>query len=317
MAYLGGGSGAKVNYNRIRTTGNNTVYQHSIYIASGITSYNVEIIGNDIQGQYGDSCVGAVISNHAAVDGFLVKNNLISIDADKATAGCYGMASDNGTSDQRPNFFRNAVFSGNTIINGGAVSLSVTSCPYCVIENNVIINNWIGGWGVGIGITGVTRGQDDVSVANTIRNNTVWYGPNVTGTTRGIDVGAFGGEGTGHIIANNTVSSAQSAGAMNCYRHDLPLSSYAFVNNNHCYATGAYNFEYTRGSLSAWQAYATSYGFDSASITGVPLFVNAGTDFTPDTGSPLIGAGNNTNKATLDFTGTTRPNPPAIGAYEH
>ncbi|MBU1775617.1 MAG: hypothetical protein KJ899_03130, partial [Gammaproteobacteria bacterium] len=58
-------------------------------------------------------------------------------------------------------------------------------------------------------------------------------------------------------------------------------------------------------------------GFDSASIEGDdPMFTAVGTDFTPAAGSPLIGAGSNVNKSTLDITGATRPSPPAIGAFE-
>jgi len=157
----------------------------------------------------------------------------------------------------------------------------------------------------------VSRG-DDLSTANIVRNNTVWFGPNTTGTSTGIWTNT---EGTGHIIANNTVSSAQIAGTVNCYRHDLALGSYAFINNNHCYSTVLNHWEATHGTtLAAWQTYS---GFDSASIAGSnPQFTAAGTNFAPAAGSPLIGAGTASHMSTTDFAGKTRPSPPAIGAFE-
>lgn len=321
LAFLGGGSGTRVNYNAIRTTGGNAPLNHAIYMATGaIISYDVEVIGNDIQGQYGSSCLGAIISNHGAFDGYRISYNTINIFASETSAGCFGIANDNVTNDPDPVLYRHAVFSGNTIINAGNTSMTITSSPGVIIENNLIVNDWSGAV-IGISVTGTNRGQDDTSNANVIRNNTIWYGPNVSGNTRGISVGANGGEGTGHIIANNSVSSTQGAGILNCFRHDLPLSAYAFVNNNHCHATGSFNFEFMRGTLAAWQAYAAGTGFDTDSIVEAPQFAATGSDyragyFKPVGGSPLSGAGTSLHMSTQDFAYVNRPTPPAMGAYE-
>ena len=317
LGYYGGGNGAKINYNVMEANGANSGGQHALYENNGaMTVTGIEIIGNNIHGQYGPVCHGSVISTHGAVDGLTVKDNIVSLDADKTTDACWGIEFSNQTGNAHPVYFRNTVFSGNTVINGGNTPFFVTSCPGCIIENNVIIQNWnYSGTLNSIEFPALAnRGQDDTSNANVVINNTVWFGPNVTGATRGIWVL---GEGTGHIIANNTVSSSQASGTLSCYRYDLPLTSYAFINNNNCYSTGTYTFEQNHGTtLTAWQTYATSKGFDSASITVPPQFTAEGTDFTPVPGSLLIGAGTALHMSTSDKAGKARPTPPAIGAYE-
>jgi hypothetical protein len=326
IAFLGGGDNVEISYNNWEGNGANAPLQHAIYLA-GTSPSNMSVIGNNVHGQYGSTCLGGPFMSHGSFDSLLVKNNTISIDPSAVTAGCWGFSYGNNTSNPHPVYFRNAVISGNTVINGGNQGMTVSSCPGCVIENNIIVMNWSGG-STGLTVTTLARNAtrgDDLSTANTVRNNTVWFGPNVTGTTTGI---ATNTEGTGHIIANNTVSSKQASGTLNCFRHDLPLTSYAFINNNHCYATGVYNFEYTYKTWAAWKDRVNSNpgsnGFDSASVTGTtadPMFTAPGTDFKPLGGSPLIGAGsgNPAYRSATDITGTTRPvlpALPAIGAYE-
>ena len=322
FAYFGGGSGTKFNYNIVEGSGGGTNLIHAIYQANyGSIAISVEIIGNYIHGQYGPTCLGSVLQSHGAIDGLTVKDNIVSVEVGSVTGGCFGIEFSNITNDTHPTYFRNAVFSGNTIINGGNTALMVTSCPGCIIENNIVINDWpYNGNLNGIVIAGnPNRGIDDTSTSNTIRNNTVWYGTKFNGTGVGIVTNT---EGSGHIISNNTVSSAQGSGTLSCFRHDLSLNSYSFMDNNHCYGTVTTRYEYTNGSnLAAWKAYTTVKNFDANSIGNAPVFINAtsaaGYDFHPNSSSsPLLSAGNNANKSTLDFAGVTRPNPPAIGAYE-
>jgi hypothetical protein len=311
---LGSSNNMEVSYNYWEGNGSNNVFDHTIYISSAVEIYGVSIVGNYIHGQYGSTCQGTAMVAHAAIDGLNVSNNTIEIDSDKTTGGCYGIGFNNVTGNSHAVNYRNAVFSGNIIINGGNTSLTVSSCPGCVIENNLIIQDWASGGAIGIGIDATNRGSDDTNNGNIIRNNTIWFSSVLTGTGTGI---SLGGEGTGHVVSNNTISSAQTAGSVSCYKYPLTLSSYTFINNNHCYSSVANTWEATRGSLSAWR---TTSGFDSASITGAPNFVNAssstGYDFKPNTGSPLIGAGSSVYKSAMDILGTTRPTQPAVGAYE-
>jgi hypothetical protein len=179
-----------------------------------------------------------------------------------------------------------------------------------------MIETAVGGAGISVATASVRAGvADDVNNANIIRNNTIWYGPNANTSGTGINVGV---EGTGHIIANNTVTytatSTGSNGAFSCFSYPLALSSYTFINNNHCESAASYKWEASRGSLASWKTAAT--GFDTVSFTGNPLFTAAGTNFKPAPGSPLINAGSLVYGSTTDLVGTARPSTPAIGAFE-
>ena len=222
---------------------------------------------------------------------------------------------------------RNAKFSNNTVKNGGDSPLSVGECPGCLVENNLIIQDWPAPWpvyGISLGFDS-PRAIDDVSNNVTIRNNTVWFGPkNVQGGI-GIRVGnepinVTRAQGIGHIIANNTVTYASATSnfdVFSCYSYPLALSSYTAINNNHCQSSARFEWEKGSGNLAAWRTYSAASGFDTASITGVnPNFTTPGTNFTPSAGSPLIGAGSALYGSLFDMFGKVRKNPPAIGAVE-
>jgi hypothetical protein len=317
LGYLGGGDNTEVSYNYWDGNGSSNVFDHTLYFASSREITNMVVVGNEIHGQYGSTCKGAVMEAHMAVDGLLVKDNVIDIAQSANTGGCWGIEFNNLTSGTHAIYHRNAIFSGNSIKNAGNLGLTVTGCPGCVIENNLImIDTAVGGAGISVATASVRAGvADDVNNANIIRNNTIWYGPNANTSGTGINVGV---EGTGHIIANNTVTytatSTGSNGAFSCFSYPLALSSYTFINNNHCESAASYKWEASRGSLASWKTAAT--GFDTVSFTGNPLFTAAGTNFKPAPGSPLINAGSLVYGSTTDLVGTARPSTPAIGAFE-
>lgn len=316
MGYLGGGNNTEINYNYWDANGSDTVFDHTIYVGSHIPLTNIQIVGNYIHGQSSPTCLGAPIVGHLEVNGLEVSGNTVDIDAAATTPGCWGIAFDNGGYPTAISL-RNARFSGNTIKNGGNTALTVANCPDCVIENNLIVNETaMSGTGISIpNYAARTSPVDGVSTRNLVRNNTIWYGPNATSGGVGIRVRT---EGTGHVIANNSVYysaiSTGSSGPFNCFHYPLAQGSYAFINNNQCYSAASYNWEATSGTLAAWRAAAP--GFDTMSFFGNPMYKAAGTDFTPDTGSPLIATGNSTQGSLSDINGKARTNPPAIGAFE-
>ena len=275
-------------------------------------------------------------------------DNVINNDVGVISNTCFGIGFGSAPAYPEANFFTNSTFSRNTIINAGAVSMSIANAPGAIIEDNLIVTNYAYGGGLwqisGFGLSNTasrtTPYVDGVNTAMVVRNNTIWFGPAVTGGAVGIDMGI---EGTGHIVANNTVVYSAATIASNrdvgCYAYELPNSAFAFINNNHCYsaAAGAYwrvtddssqqvVKDSTRMSLSAWQSYASAQGWDSASVGGAPNFVNASStygsyDFHPNANpalplSPLLGAGSHANAPTGDLSGTSFSDPPAIGAYE-
>jgi len=315
MGYLGGGDNDEISYNTWNGNGSDSAVDHTIYYSTVKKITNVKLIGNYVHGQNGTQCLGAPIVAHMAVDGLLVKDNIVDIVATENTGGCWGIAFNNFTSDTHAIYHRNAIFTGNTIRNGGNLALTVTGCPNCVIENNLIIHELIEATGIKVA-SGSARTGDDINTGNIIRNNTIWYGPNAANGGVGIEVGT---EGTDHIIANNTVTySAATTGGngFSCFSYPLVLASYAFINNNHCSSAASSAWEATRGSLIAWKAAAP--GFDTASFAGDPMFKVAGSDFTPATGSPLIATGSTTlnTSSAMDITGKARSNPPTVGAFE-
>ena len=343
--YLGGSSNLTLSYNSIINSGSDDVYDHAIYFASHSPVSNVSVVGNFIKGfstaSGNTNCIGSPLTGHTAVTNLTVSGNVV-VEGSTAAPTCYGIGFTNTTSAQGAIYLRNALFSDNIVVNGGANAIAITSCPSCAIENNLVISQTNAG-GAGISTPGdPARPQDDVECYAKVVNNTIYYETTSTqGMSGGISVGS---EGSGHTIANNTVmyaGTSHSLNRTNCFNYNLPLSSYSFINNNNCYSNDpATNWVYgqTAYSLATWKTYSATAGlsgtgFDTASSyatpgwsfatplaipaldetkTGAQLFAPY---FTP-VGLPLVGTGNAANAPAMDITNTVRPTPPSIGAYE-
>ncbi|MFZ5523308.1 MAG: hypothetical protein ACOY9D_04385 [Pseudomonadota bacterium] len=317
----GGANSYTFSYNNMLNNGNDNQFDHQIYLgnADSMELYDFQIVGNYIYGSSVPTCDGGIIIAHGNLTNILIANNWLEIPGAK-TSNCYGISLNNYGGYPAPRHFRNVEISGNVIINSESRGITTAESPNAIIENNVIIYTSSSSeyYAIYAGEHARTTTADDLNTANVIRNNTVYFGPGVTGNAKyGVAVRI---EGTGHIVSNNVVYSAATSGTqLDCFYYPLSLASYNFINNNQCDTAGAaYVWELTHGAtLAAWQNYTSNYGFDANSISGSdPLFTNAPTDFKPAAGSPLIGAGNNISMSTLDKTGKARSNPPAIGAYE-
>jgi hypothetical protein len=329
IGFLGAASNSEINYNYWEGNGSSNSLDHTIYLSAAEGVTNMQLVGNYIHGQYGPTCLGVVLVAHGAFDYLNITDNTIAIDSGKSSGGCFGLGLGAAGSYAEPNYFRHTVVARNVIKNGGNLAMSIGNANGAVIEDNLIINDWPYQYTItGISVAGGpsrTSPADDIGTADIVRNNTVWFGPAVVNGGRGISTGV---EGTGHIIANNTVvytASSTGGRGFSCYDYTLSLSAYSFLNNNHCYSAATYTWNTSNGAtLSAWKTYAKNQGWDSESIVGPPNFVNAtssaGHDFHPNTGSPLsplLGAGSHANAPLYDRTGSTAfSNPPAIGAYE-
>jgi hypothetical protein len=314
IGYLGMSSHSEISHCYWEGNGSSTTFDHTLYLSAHEPVQDFRVIGNSIHGQHGPTCAGSPVEVHAAVDGLLVDGNVVEIDPDanEPGGGCYGMSFNEGNNTE-PVYLRDTVISRNTIAHCGNTALSVANCPDCVIENNLILEDWSDA-NVGIAIpTYPAEAGDDLSTRTLVRNNTIWYGPRVTGGVTGLRLGT---EGDGHVVANNLVYVSSSANPVSCFEYGLPLSSYAFIDNNDCYAGGAAAWVLGRGNLASWQSYAASRGFDAHSLTADPGFVNAGVDFTPRAGSAVAGKGNALHGSSVDLEGKPRPDPPAIGALE-
>ncbi|MFZ2160729.1 MAG: hypothetical protein WAW02_00800 [Sideroxyarcus sp.] len=326
-AYFGGGPNAEISKNFIADNGGNNLLDHSIYLAGHPDSAHMNLSGNYIGGQIGEACAGVVIVVHGQVLNLSIMNNMLEIDPAASTTGCYGIALDHGGYTEYGDY-SSAVISSNTLANTGGIGIALSQCADCVVQDNLIRFDTATAYGiVGGSLISRTTYPDVVNNRNKIVNNTIWLGPDSTGgLTGGIQVR---NEGTGHIVANNTVNyTSTNAGrndGVNCFNYPLAAvpNSYAFIDNNHCYSAAAtYKWEKTYGTATAWR---TAYpGFDAASVinNSAPAFVNTTTfpyDFHPS-GLPLLGAGTSTHlpvpPPAKDITGTNFLPSPAIGAYE-
>lgn len=320
FAYFGGANNSKLSQNYFENNGSSDVslLDHAVYI--DYTGVNFDFSQNYIYGHYGASCTGGVAMGHPSIDGFTVKNNYVETTNTSST--CWGMAFNNITNQPEPIYMRNTVISGNTVINGGNLGFSITSCPGCIIENNII--RFTTGESTGIRFNYLparTGNTDDVGNNVTVRNNVVYFGSGTSGVNTGIMISA---EGTGHKLYNNVVYSEQSSGTLVCYSDGngatsvLPLTSFKSDNNN-CYSSGAYYFGAVRNStttnynLTNWRILT---GYDANSVTVDPLFTSSSTgDFSLQSNSPLKNIGSRSYFAPNKFDGSSSGYYKNIGAY--
>jgi len=249
------------------------------------------IINNEIR--YSTvQCDSALISGHLYWNGLNVQNNILD-GGTNPLGHCWGLKLDSAGSG--PTHYRNTTISRNWINTGGA-GIGLGQMTNSVIENNIILATTSSTWKVGILIpteAGTCTGCELASTT-TVRNNTVYF-VNSPGSQY---FGVFSQtEGTGYVIANNSIYYSGAAGT--CFQTQLAAGAYTFVGNNACYG-GTWGTTYD----------ATTH------ITSNPMFTSAPTDFTPAVGSPLIGAGSAAYAPLTDFTLRSRPSPPSIGAYE-
>lgn len=314
QGYLGGCDNCVIENSTFTNNGfGQAIFNHNIYYSSherksgGIIRNNRLYRSAIVDGR----CQGASLVVHGVHDDLLIENNLVWEDEGAAGGGCWGIAVDPGYPILEQ--FDRLVIRGNRVINVGNVSIGCQGCTNAVIENNVVINNQAFGQ-VGIAVPN----KDDTGNAETtnvtVRNNSVYLGPNASGT--GIRVGR---EGTGHTVVNNAVQYAGTSSQWNCFDLNLAPANYRAVDHNLCYFPNSTGGEWEDGSgtLTAWQ---NASPFDDHSLVGNPLFRNpASPDFDlslASNNSPLVNAGHPTLSAATDHVGNNRNVPPDIGAFE-
>jgi hypothetical protein len=324
MGILASGDNLSINYNYFYHNGSDSSLDHTIYLTSMHGSSNVNVVGNYIEGSSSSDgiCKGNMIGAHGSIAGLNITDNTLVQTSTGSAPGCWGIALDDGGywgEFGLATYFRNAVIARNTLINTGNLAIEVANSPNGLIEDNLIINDAYAMYNIAI-VDGPTGTGNDANTAITVRNNTMWNGPNSKSGVVGIKLWPL--EGTGYVFANNSINYTASSGGygVSCFDIGRGFANVSFMNNNHCNVTSSVSsaWEKTHGpTLSDWVKY--SGGFDAASILSPPNFKNAtssGYDFTParDT-SPLIGTGDALHGAPNDLTNIKRP-PTSIGAFE-
>jgi hypothetical protein len=317
--FLGLGNDILIENNQFENNGTaGGIRNHNVYL-EGFGDNNV-VRGNDLYraSMSGGVCTGTSLVAHGVHNGLVIENNTVHEDVGAANDGCYGISVTVGYSSAEGS--PGAVIRGNRVINVGGIGISATSCPNCVIEDNVIVEEQPTDDFAGIKIPDRSRKPIDMPDTNaTIRNNSVYFSAAVTGGSLGI---YLGDEGTGHVVVNNAVHYAGTAGGgggVSGFWLNLPVASYAAVDNNIFYSPNSPNskWEGSRGqTLAQWRV----TGFDVDSSTANPLFASpASPDYNlsiPSV-SPAVNAGNAVNASPVDITGRIRDANPDIGAYEY
>jgi len=300
----------------------------------------VNTSSNGVNGNGG----GALNSNYGAgtiaLTGCLFTSNTSSNGNGNSGGGVYNVNNIGGTITLTGcTFTANTASNGNSNGNGGGIYNSNTgtiTLTGCTFANNAApygggINNSNAGRGTttltgctftnntatynGGGVYNGNNGRGTITLANcTLAANSARYGGGVydydstynIGTTTLINCTltantASNGNGggiynynthAGTIILINDIAYGDTGGEVANLNND----NFYLVPVNHCDVQGGYS--------------------GTGNIDADPLFVSAPADLHLQSGSPCLGAGTSAGAPATDKDGSTRPNPPSIGAYE-
>jgi hypothetical protein len=256
-------------------------------------------------------CQGVSLVAHGLHDDLLIEDNVVREDPGAAGMGCWGIAVDSGYGSAEA--FNRTIIRANTVENVGNVSVGVSACRDCVIENNVVVQTQPFE-SQAIAAPDRARGAEDQPMSGVIvRNNSVFFGAASHGT--GI---LLGEENAGYVLSGNAMQYVGAGPRWDCFRLRVPPAAYITVDHNLCHAPGVAGGEWVdgAGTLAAWQA---ATGLDARSTDADPGFTDtAGPwDLRPaGPGSPLVDAGDPAASAPTDRLGLPRDATPDIGAYE-
>lgn len=312
FGWFGGANQSLIEDNYFEDNGTEAIFDHNIYFsyATDTVIRGNELYKSDMGGT--GQCRGTSLVVHGQSQRITVEGNYVHEDVGAAEGGCWGIALVPGYSSAED--FSGSIIRGNRVVNVGNLAIGASSCPDCVIENNVIVQEQAYG-ADGIRVPTAPRDPEDVADDHaTVRNNSIYMNPG-PGGSKGIVVGKEGGA---HVVVGNIVSYTGSSSDFFCFELSLPPDSYEAVDNNICSFSGRGYWEYsTFSTLAEWQA-ATS--LDQASSVADPLFVHASApdyDLSIAEGSPAIDAGHATLSSKTDFDGHPRDAKPDIGAFEY
>ena len=258
-------------------------------LGSYIRAQRTRITNNEIYRSArgsGSTCNGSTIVVHEPHDDLIIENNLIYEAPGTAAGGCFGIQLSSG--GDAPAAFRRASISRNQVFNVGNGGIDVSECADCLIESNLVVN----AADAAIAFPGelATAGDSEASARTIVRNNTVYNGAVIVNTGEA----ASAVEGSGHVASNNlacgkgwSVSGVRIGSGVTASNNQSPTSCAGlFVNP-----------------------------------TSDPVTA----DFTPATGSVLVGAGNVASFASMAIgtvpwsladDGMRRDASPDVGAFE-
>jgi hypothetical protein len=162
--------------------------------------------------------------------------------------------------------------------------------------NNVVYNSW------GAGISVAHDAVNTVAAFNTI--DTIKRGADVGGD--GIYLACDTSACDGNVVVNNILSNAQNDGLESYQGGSSDPATHNLYDNNMFFNNGANPCFFDLG---------TSIGCTN-SVFGDPLYVNEGSNFNLQPGSPAIGSASSTDVPSTDYAGNSRTPPYDIGAFQ-
>jgi len=296
---------------------NNTVYNCGLSGIAGVTNYDsgfssptisyLTVTGNTV---YNCNTSGAWESiSISGVSHFTVSNNIEYGDAYAAGAGI-----DCKNGDTYGNVNNNSIYSNRSL----GIYLDARGAENNInIFDNLIYNN--SGSGIELADEAGRYVLNSIEIYNNILYNNY----------RAFQVDHYGSETINFSFINNTLynNSASSGSEILIAASQTNLNN-CIIENNIIYSltSGAYGIlNYSNGGVSvdhnlfynsggSWNPGNT---FGTNYLTGNPLLTSPTTNFTLQSGSPAIAAGNSAGSPSTDYAGITRSSPPCIGAYEY
>lgn len=323
--------------NNNNTFQNNSVSKTQYGIYSGGASAAAKNTGNAIT----QNLINTASPNNVQIGGIYVifesginisNNNLANIVTSTSVTPAFGIS----LGLRNSNIFSS--FTGSEVV-GATVNANI-------VDNIVRTGD---GSAFGIGVAEVTTAA---SAANTFSNNAVSRVRSTASTPSDFPTGMLMGGGTGsttRLYFNSVSASGVCSSSSPCFAvvlagsnpvmdvrnnifyniqtstsgkiYAIGTTSTTFTNltsNYNEYFTNSANFAVTGGLAGTDRTFATwksTTGQDANALNSDPLF-NSLSNLQPQTGSPVIGAGVFGTGVTTDILGTTRTNPPSIGAYD-
>jgi hypothetical protein len=158
-------------------------------------------------------------------------------------------------------------------------------------------------------------------------NNVVFHvgtGPDPSNSSSNYSCVVSGGGGSGTVLVyNNTMydcggRKTSDAGAIDPTGPGIAMwNNIVYQLSGESYINPNASSSQLSGSNNLWYGLSGGPSQTTNSITVSPLFSAIGADFTLQSTSPAIGAGTNSQAASWDFSGSPRPNPPSLGAFEY
>lgn len=285
----------------------------SEYYANYVTLRRITARNNSIPESWSTNyvgagiCTGGNITMHGLLNSITIEDSLVQQDTGVIT-GCYAYSVTEGYPGVAGESFQNIIVRRNKTV-GVATAVAYESAPGIIIENTEVVAN-----STTVPNCYIYAGANSESQASAIiRNNSVHAH---SGTAICADQP---GTPTNQVVANNLTFYSSSTGTRTAFEHDAK-STYSFFDRNLYYNATRYSSTYTLGAQTANCPSGTA-SFDCNGLTLDPLFVATpavgnGYSLQIQSGSPAVGAGDNTNCARLTKDGKVRTGTCTIGAYQ-